>query len=179
MNLYNYTTTALEDWVTDLYLRRKIVLPRDINPEKIGIIFGIYIHYKPLPTRYDIFGRYKAININKHQESNLQKEEFLHELGHILRHSGHQTMMSDAFRELQEWDARNFTLYAALPHHMIKNYNLDDPYIIDQLSYDFCVTPTLCKTRLDKIKSNIIISQSTKNNSKRGMRNDRRKIMYG
>ncbi|WP_335633115.1 ImmA/IrrE family metallo-endopeptidase [Brevibacillus formosus] len=97
------------------------------------------------------FGRFKSITIDKRLPSLVQREHFYHELCHILRHAGRQIMMPAAFRELQEWDARNFTRYAALPLHMITVYDFKQPDVLDILSDQFKVTPQLCGERLQKI----------------------------
>ncbi|WP_371809544.1 ImmA/IrrE family metallo-endopeptidase [Halobacillus sp. Marseille-Q1614] len=118
--------------------------------------YQIFIHYKPHESRYTRFGRYEEIVINSTKDPLIQREQFFHEFCHALRHVGKQTMMPEAFRELQERDARNFTLYAALPYHMIKKYNLQDPEIIERLSQDFKVSPSLCVERLDQIQRRYI-----------------------
>lgn len=97
-------------------------------------------------------GRFRSITIDKRLPSNVQREHFYHELCHILRHAGRQIMMPEAFRELQEWDARNFTRYAALPLHMITKYDYKQPEIVEVLSEQFKVTPELCEERITRIR---------------------------
>ncbi|MFP3467941.1 ImmA/IrrE family metallo-endopeptidase, partial [Leifsonia sp. SIMBA_070] len=87
--------------------------------------------------------RFKSITIDKRLPSSIQREHFYHELCHILRHAGRQIIMPAAFRELQEWDATNFTRYAALPIHMLSSIEFSHPGIIDYLSSQFGVTPEL------------------------------------
>jgi Zn-dependent peptidase ImmA (M78 family) len=159
---FNYVTTALEDWVSNWYIRNSILKPRDINLTHISLKYGIYLHLKEMPARYDICGRYKAIVLDKRTTCQEQREQFFHELCHILRHTGHQSMMPEAFRQLQEWDAKHFTKYAALPHHMLRSYDLSDPNIISILSEDFKVTEQLCKERLERIKQNLLYSPYSK-----------------
>lgn len=60
-------------------------------------------------------------------------------------------MLLDAFRELQERDANHFTLYAALPHHMIMNYDFNESELIERWAHDFGVSYELCEERLIKI----------------------------
>lgn len=150
----SYITTALEDWVTNLYNRLNIQTPKDLKITRICRFFGIYFKRRDIPSRYDVIGRYKAIIVDSRLSIEEQREQFFHELCHILRHVGNQSMMPAAFRELQERDARHFTRYAALPHHMIKNYDLSDPYIVQMLSEDFRVTEKLCIDRLEQIHRN-------------------------
>ncbi|WP_181350522.1 ImmA/IrrE family metallo-endopeptidase [Thalassobacillus sp. CUG 92003] len=151
MNFPQYTTTALEDWVSNWYIKRKFQYPLDLKLRKIAMQYEIFIHYKPMESRYTRFGRYREIVLNSTLNKTIQREQFFHELCHAVRHVGKQTMMPDAFRELQERDARHFTLYAALPYHMVKSYNLDDPDLLERWSQDFKVTEELCKERFTQI----------------------------
>ncbi|SET00422.1 protein of unknown function [Salinibacillus kushneri] len=161
MALNNYATTALEDWVSNWYIRNYIDSPMDLKIEKIAQTYRIFIHQKEVPARFDIVGRYKAIVLDKRCSQEEQREQFFHELCHILRHTGHQTMMPESFRELQEWDANHFTLYAALPYHMIKQYDFENPGIISTLAQDFEVTEDLCRDRLNKINRKTTNMQSS------------------
>ncbi|MGI8316872.1 ImmA/IrrE family metallo-endopeptidase [Halobacillus mangrovi] len=152
MNFPQYTTTALEDWVSNWYIKRKFQYPLDLKLRKIAMQYEIFIHYKPFESRYARFGKYREIVLNSTLDRVTQREQFFHELCHAIRHVGKQTMMPEAFRELQERDAQHFTLYAALPFHMVKKYDLDDPELLDRWSYDFKVSYELCDERLEQIK---------------------------
>ncbi|MFD2924212.1 ImmA/IrrE family metallo-endopeptidase [Halobacillus naozhouensis] len=156
MNFPQFTTTALEDWVSQWYIKRNFLYPVDLKARKIAMQFEIFIHYKPLETRYTRFGRYKEIVLNSNLNKLIQREQFFHELCHAVRHVGKQTMMPEAFRELQERDAKHFTLYAALPYHMIRRYDIEDTDIIERWSHDFKVREKLCKERLDQIRRRYI-----------------------
>ncbi|MFJ8268494.1 ImmA/IrrE family metallo-endopeptidase [Peribacillus asahii] len=147
-----YPTTALEDWITNFYTRLNINHPRQINEEHIARNYRIFLHRKPLPSSFEVIGRYQGINIDSREPLEMQREMFFHELCHILRHSGIQSMMPNAFRELQERDAQHFTRYAAIPCHMLKYLDMYDPDIIDNMVSLFKVTPELCETRLLQIK---------------------------
>jgi hypothetical protein len=148
-----YLTSALEDWVTSFYMQLRILYPRQIKNEHIARMNDIFIHDKPIPAFHEVIGRYRGITLDKRESIEVQREMFFHELCHILRHCGVQSMMPAAFREMQERDARHFTRYAAIPYHMIKFIDLDDPYVIDQMVDKFKVTPELCKERLEQIHS--------------------------
>ncbi|MEI2466627.1 ImmA/IrrE family metallo-endopeptidase [Niallia taxi] len=150
-----YPTTALEDWVTNFYLRLNIQLPQEINEDNIAKEQRIFLHRKKIAPFYQIVGRYRGITIDIRESKNMQREMFFHELCHILRHSGNQILMNKAFRELQEWDTKNFTKYAAIPHHMIQYIPLTDENVIDHMVSIFKVTPKLCEERLIQIKKGI------------------------
>ncbi|MFP7469972.1 ImmA/IrrE family metallo-endopeptidase [Niallia taxi] len=162
MSTYNtyYQTTALEDWVTNFYLKLNIHSPQDINEDYIAREQRIFLHRKRIAPFFQIVGRYRGITIDLRETKNKQREVFFHELCHILRHSGNQGMMNKAFRELQEWDTKNFTKYAAIPHHMISYIPLYDENVIEQMANMFKVTPELCEERLNQIKKGISHNQN-------------------
>jgi hypothetical protein len=147
-----YSPTPLESWVSRFYLSLGIRRPNDLDESRIAKALNIFLVYKDVPSMSYEFGRFRSITIDKRLCPKVQRELFYHELCHILRHAGRQIMMPKAFRELQEWDARNFTRYAALPLHMIKDFDLKQPGIIGALSEQFKVTPELCADRLIRIR---------------------------
>lgn len=147
----SYSTTELEDWVTNFYIRLKINHPRQINIEYIARQYRIFLHKKPMPANFQVIGRYQGINIDSRESIEVQREMFFHELCHILRHAGVQSMMPEAFRQLQEWDARCFAKYAAIPYHMLNYVDINSPYVIDQMVDIFKVSPELCLERLEQI----------------------------
>jgi Zn-dependent peptidase ImmA (M78 family) len=153
VELYNYRKTALEDWVSNLYIRLKIIHPRQINEEYIARIYNIFINRSSLPSYHKVIGNFRGIYIDTRKSKEQQREIFFHEFAHILRHAGIQTMLPAAFRELQEWDARHFTKYAAIPSHMLKYVNFNDEYVIDQMASLFKVTTELCEERLEQIQN--------------------------
>ncbi|WP_408009090.1 ImmA/IrrE family metallo-endopeptidase [Pseudalkalibacillus sp. A8] len=107
-------------------------------------------------------GKFQEIVLDSRLPYIQQREQFFHELCHAVRHAGRQSIMPYSFYELQERDARHFTLYASLPTHMINDYNLSNPAIIDQWSRDFKIPKKVCVERLEKIKSRIVPSAKSK-----------------
>ena len=63
--------------------------------------------------------------------------------------------MNEPFRQMLEWEADNFVMYAALPYFMVKQYDLTNEYVIHDLVEDFKVTKDLCEKRLEQIKRRI------------------------
>jgi Zn-dependent peptidase ImmA (M78 family) len=150
-----HSPTPLELWVSDKYKKMKMLKPEDICEDKIAWIYKIFYFKKPIPSNSFENGKFKSITIDSRIVPPLQREQFYHEWCHILRHAGNQNMMPAAFRELQEYDARNFTRYAAIPLHMLDKYDLRDPFIIEHWQEDFKVTEELCAERLEKLKSKL------------------------
>ncbi|MED4530943.1 peptidase [Metabacillus fastidiosus] len=152
MSHTRYTTTILEDWVTSFYLKIKIRTPDDISEDYIAKQNEIYIKRANIPSRYDVIGSFRSITIDIRKDKLLQREIFFHELCHILRHSGRQGMIPEAFRQLQEWDSCNFVRYAAIPNHMLHFIDFNEPFVIEQMVKMFKVTPELCTERLMQIE---------------------------
>lgn len=150
-----YSPTPLESWVSRFYLSLGIREPIDLVESRIAKALNIFLVYKDVPSMSYEFGRFRSITIDKRLPAKIQRERFYHELCHILRHAGRQIMMPKAFRELQEWDARNFTRYAALPLHMITAFDFKQPGIIEVLSEQFKITPELCAERLKRIRDKV------------------------
>jgi predicted metallopeptidase len=156
MQLCHYYTTALEDWVTKLYTRLGIFHPTHIDIFFIAQKMNIFLREKPFPSTHQVVGRFRCITIDSRLSNEEKREAFFHELCHILRHVGVQSMMPEAFRELQERDAQNFTRYAAIPHHMLSFIDWNDLYIIEHMTNMFKVTPALCEDRLKQIRNRIL-----------------------
>src|SRR5690625_1109196 len=142
-----------------MYIRNKIMTPPDLKISRIARIFNVFVKQDSIPARFDIFGRYRGIVLDSRESIEVQREQFFHELCHILRHAGHQTMMPEAFRQLQEWDANHFTMYASLPYFMVREYDFNDPYLIHDLAEDFKVTEHLAKKRMEHIERNMLHHQ--------------------
>ncbi|MGG3800640.1 ImmA/IrrE family metallo-endopeptidase [Metabacillus fastidiosus] len=159
MSYTKYSTTILEDWITTFYLRMGIKEPADISEDYIAKKNEIYIKRANIPSRYDVVGRFRSITIDIRKDKLSQKEIFFHELCHILRHSGRQGMMPEAFRQLQEWDSCNFVKYAAIPNHMLHFIDFNEPFVIEQMVKMFKVTPELCEKRLIQIQKKKFFEQ--------------------
>mgnify|MGYP005750450739 CR=1 FL=1 len=153
---YYYSPTPLEKWVSKLYWKLNISTPADLDVEVIARHFRIYIHRKEIDTFAYENGNFRSITLDQRLPFENQREQFYHELCHLLRHCGWQAgMMPEAFRELQEWEAKRFVPFAAIPFHMLRNFDLvNDPDVIQQLSEKFKITPQLCIQRLEHIKRN-------------------------
>ncbi|WP_369793209.1 ImmA/IrrE family metallo-endopeptidase [Halobacillus sp. BBL2006] len=156
-----YTTTILEDLITQWYKSHKFTEPDDLNVYTIGSESQIFVTCRPTQASYMRVGKFQEIVLDSRLPYIHQREQFFHELCHALRHAGRQSFMPYSFYELQERDARHFTLYASLPTHMINDYNLSNPAIIDQLSHDFMIPRKVCIERLEKIKSRIVPSDKS------------------
>ncbi|MGM7683755.1 ImmA/IrrE family metallo-endopeptidase [Cytobacillus sp. Hm23] len=150
-----YEATLLETWVSIWYKKMNINQPTDILEETICQNNNIYFFRRPIPSYSYENGKFKSITIDSRIDASQQREQFFHELCHIIRHYGWQLqIMPPAFRELQERDAQHFTLYAAIPYHMLMSYNFKSSTIIETLVEDFKVSEQLCIERVKRIYRN-------------------------
>jgi Zn-dependent peptidase ImmA (M78 family) len=152
-----YNPTALEKWVSTMYIRKGVLLPGDLRRQNIEKVFRFDYLVLYSPAFFVEEEGVPYVVVDKRGTVQKQREQFFHELCHLLRHDGWQgDLMTEAFRELQEWDAKNFARYAAIPYHMlylIDFYDRNAAYIMSDI---FNVTVDLCMERLEKIKNRML-----------------------
>jgi Zn-dependent peptidase ImmA (M78 family) len=151
-----YHPTELENWISTLYIRKGVINPGDLSRRNIGKAFGIdyYVERSPAYCVEEESPQY--IVVDKRKSSVKQREQFFHELCHLLRHIP-VPGLPQSFRELQEWEARNFVKYAAIPNHMLYLIDFKDIYAPYIMSDIFKVTVDLCKERLERIKNQQLV----------------------
>jgi len=158
-----YQTTPLEEWIESRYQSIGIYSPGDLDIDNIAHWFGIDVFYMPGAKEEAIWDDDKAvIFLNSDKSAPEIREVFFHELCHPLRHAGNQFMLPGIFRELQETQANQFQLYAAMPFFMIREMRFprNERDIIHLFSEEFGVTHKLAARRLDQIKRRIYYGQA-------------------
>ncbi|WP_223491125.1 ImmA/IrrE family metallo-endopeptidase [Sutcliffiella horikoshii] len=152
----SYSPMPLEIAISNLFKRLQIFKPEQISEKKIARDLRIFLTTKPIRSVCYENGRFQSINIDQRLPVEMQREQFYHELCHLLRHSGWQLgIMPRDFHDLQEWDARNFVRYAAIPYHMLQFIDIDDPYVVDNMASVFKVTHELCQERLEQLQRRV------------------------
>lgn len=162
LKLNTYVPTCLEKLVIKFYQKIKVYHSHELDENSLASRLGIYLTYSDKACYSYESGKLKIINLDKNLPKKVSRERFFHEIAHVLRHAGYQLKMPKMFMDYQEWDAANFTRYAALPYHILKNYDLTQDNIIEQLSDDFCVTEKLCYERLEQIKRRKVLNDYNK-----------------
>lgn len=149
-----YKPTELEYWISQTYIRKGVMEPGDLSRKKIEIAFGFdyYLMYSPSFCVAEESTPYMIID--NREPIFQQREEFFHELGHILLHTPGK--LTKAFRDLLEGQARNFVKYAAIPYHMLKFIDFWDDNYLYEMSETFKVSLDLCCERSRQIKNHII-----------------------
>lgn len=151
---YVYKPFEVEKWVSNYYYKQGIVQPSDIDEKAIARSLGIFLSYKEQRSYSYEEGRFRMINVDSRLNQEQKREQFFHELCHLLRHCGYQILMPKAFRELQEFDSKRFTRYAAIPFGMLSLIDLKSPYAVQEMSITFNVSEDLCRERLEGIHRN-------------------------
>ncbi|MCL6458108.1 MAG: ImmA/IrrE family metallo-endopeptidase [Gorillibacterium sp.] len=154
-----YQATPLEQWVDTIYRQHGITSPDDLNIETLASITNTWVYYKPISSRYiDRGNDMYSVVIDSRLAPKEQWEEFLHELCHVLRHTGNQHQMPDQLVKWQEEHAAAFQLYAAIPLSMLKILEL--PHLqseaVGLLTEEFGVTSRLAERRLQQIQQRML-----------------------
>ncbi|WP_442601750.1 ImmA/IrrE family metallo-endopeptidase [Paenibacillus sp. KN14-4R] len=171
----HYRLTPLEYWIEDMYKRIQITQPSQLGIFEIAQKLNVWVYFMEMGSQaMDRNGVY-SICINRRISPQEQWEDFLHELCHVLRHSGNQVEMSDEFMDMQEVEANAFQLYAAIPYSMFKQLELPQTQheIIDLLAVEFRVTHALAQRRLEQIQRRVlqgIMDQAIRNKMDADMR---------
>ncbi|MED4581831.1 ImmA/IrrE family metallo-endopeptidase [Brevibacillus choshinensis] len=158
-----YQITVLEEWIETQYRSFGILLPLDLTIDHVGNSFNTHVIYMTGAKEEAIWDDEKAaIFLNPDKPVEEVREAFFHELCHPLRHAGDQLMLPRIFRELQETQANQFQLYAAMPFFMVKDIRLPSykDEAIGLLAQLFGVTPLLSKRRLEQIERRIYEARS-------------------
>ncbi|WP_342435965.1 ImmA/IrrE family metallo-endopeptidase [Paenibacillus sp. FSL L8-0436] len=159
MNFSNYFKTPLEQWIEEQYRANGVLIPLDLDIDRIAMIFGVDIVYydnSPFSENED-----KIIFIDRRDDYIEQRKIFFHELCHVIRHSGDQRVMPELFREAQENDANRFALYAMIPFFMIEQLQLpaNRSEVISLLVSEFQIYLDFAKLRLKQVEDRITESK--------------------
>ncbi|MDK7664356.1 ImmA/IrrE family metallo-endopeptidase [Cytobacillus oceanisediminis] len=160
-----YKPSELEMKIEKMYKERGILTPSDLDIHQVAKAFNIHIDYTfPEGPQNAIWDEEVSVVFLKSSEpEEKQQEVFFHEFGHTHLHCGDQSSMPfKPFRELQEFQANQFQMYAAIPFFMLKG--LDIPKYEYQtvllIQKTFKVSHKLARKRFEQIKSKILQSQS-------------------
>ncbi|MGG3798025.1 ImmA/IrrE family metallo-endopeptidase [Metabacillus fastidiosus] len=160
----NYQLTQLEENIKNLYINLGIELPYEIDIYHISNELDIWIYFHP--HKSEIFKRNGLFSMFLDEELSVQEQwqDFGHELGHIIRHTGNQHKLAIPFRALQENQANNFMYHFCVPTFMLLNYEINNFMNINDgisfISKAFNVTEEFAKRRLVQFKNQIYQAKS-------------------
>ena len=120
------STTHTEEFIMKLYNHMGILKPERLDSLKIAMNLGISVYHWPDNSQALFLKDQSYIFLNEQLTQQQQWQDFCHELGHILLHTGNQRRMSPLFREYQEYKANNFMYHACMPTFMLDELQLCD-----------------------------------------------------
>lgn len=149
-----YRTYAVEDEIAVTYQRYGITQPCQMQLWRIAEAFDIELRFYEGRSFVYYGDGQPVIFIDSRLSEIEQREDFFHELCHPLRHEGCQTKMPRLFKELQEIQAAQFQLYAALPFFLIKQVYDDIVNVSAKyLASLFQLSEALVHRRIEQIKA--------------------------
>jgi len=157
-----YQMTALEKWTEDLFERLGIKEPSQISIDYISERLNIWIHYLDVKSKgIEASAGMYSMFLDNRLSVGMQRMEFLHELCHLLRHAGTQSVMPEHYTQAQEDEADRFILYAAMPYSMISRGALPElrNEAVSSLTTEFQVPRELAVQRIDQIQRRIFQGQ--------------------
>lgn len=154
----HYQMTRIEEFTERLYKRIGISNTYQLTIEEIANRLNIWIYYTPMRSKaLEVRPGMFSLNIDSRLQPREQWIEFLHELCHLLRHAGNQTIMPEEFTQAQETEADAFAIYAAMPISMIKTMTLPER-CCDAAAYladEFKVPIDMAQRRLEQIRRRV------------------------
>lgn len=147
-----FVYTHLEDYIRDLYTSIGVTKPEQLDPRIIAPKLGFTVVY----LSFDSVSYDNIIYIDSRLPEEEQWQEFCHELGHVISHSGNQAKTHILFREYQEWKANNFAFQACVPTFMLNQIQLpiNEERAIDKIQLLFNVDCDFAKKRLNHYLNN-------------------------
>ncbi|BBP88644.1 hypothetical protein BsIDN1_22620 [Bacillus safensis] len=100
--------THLEEEIKRLYAKLQISGPAYRDMQRIASEFHVWVHYEDTGSMMIKHQGLYSIILNRSLSSEEQWQDFAHELCHVLKHAGNHFKMHKLFRELQEFQAKQF-----------------------------------------------------------------------
>lgn len=146
--LKNYIETYIEDLLSEW----EINYPGQLNMFYIADRLNILLHLYDGRSRGIFEGDEIYIFLNVNLTTQELWQDFCHELGHILRHTGDQRKMHPLQIQLQEWQADSFMYELCVPTGMLRQMNLpmDKKVAAMSIAVIFNVTEIFANERLSR-----------------------------
>lgn len=134
--------THTEEFIQKFYKLLKINKPQELDFRIISLQLKIKVFYWPDKSQALFLRENTYIFLNEQLTDSQQWQDFCHELGHVLLHTGNQLRMYPLFREYQEYKANNFMYHACVPSFMLDELEPSDLTVenvqrLFNVEYDF------------------------------------------
>lgn len=158
MYLTLYKPTEIELWISQIYQKNGIRYASDMDIDHIADIFNASVRVTKDETRVLYDDHFCLIFLHAYFREEQKREAFFHELCHPIMHVGNQHRLPAGLMQLQEIQAANFQLYAAMPAYMLEEF-MDIKYkhtFIKVLSGEFKLPLGFVQKRIDQIERRIL-----------------------
>ncbi|PCK21985.1 phage portal protein [Bacillus pumilus] len=142
--------THLEEDIQRLYSQLQISGPAYMDMQRIASEFNVWIHYEDTGSMMIKHQGLYSIILNRSLSPEEQWQDFAHELCHVLKHTGNHFKMHKLFRELQEFQAKQFMYHFCVPTFLLLQMKLPNlrQQAILQIAQTFHVTWAFAEKRL-------------------------------
>lgn len=151
----HYIMTQIEEYQETLYQRIGVTHPAHLTIEEIAGRLNVWLYFGPVGSKaLEVWPGMYSVNIDSRLNQQEQWLDFLHELCHLLRHAGDQSIMPEQFTRAQECEANAFMLYAAMPLSMIQRLHLPQSFdgCVEMLANEFRVPMGVAARRMEHIQ---------------------------
>lgn len=129
-----------------------------VSLEIVAHAAGVMWRYAPAETSSSIEQR--RVILDTRLSCLVLREDFAHELAHILIHVGSQGLLPDLFIDLQERQAQNLALYLLVPSHQLHPYLKElcprtEQQAIGAVAQHFKVSVDFAKRRWRKLQARL------------------------
>lgn len=162
MTFHFYKETQLEQLVTELYLTNGPGIHSPEHLQSFDLLSKSFdievVIYRGRPFTDKVA---RVVFLNEQHGHFLNRMNFFHEAGHIVRHEGDQRRMPKLFKDAQEAEAEAFALYAAIPFYILRQLDLPNHRreAIDYIARVFKVPLKFAGKRVDQIQRRILQAQ--------------------
>lgn len=145
-----YFLTHLEEDIKRLYAQLQISGPAYVDMHRIAAEFHVWVHYEDTGSMMVKHQGLYSIILNRALSPEEQWQDFAHELCHVLKHTGNHFKMHKLFRELQEFQAKQFMYHFCVPTFMLLQMKLPNlrQQATLQIAQTFHVTWAFAEKRL-------------------------------
>lgn len=154
-----YSTSHTEDFVKEMYTKIGIIEPQQLKFRHVATKLGVSIFYWKEYSQALFLKDYPYIFLNNSLTEQELTQDFFHELGHVLLHSGNQRKMTDSFRRYQENKANHFMYHACIPTFMLEDLDVMNctTRTIAEVQELFCVEHDFAFKRLEQFLNNRLL----------------------
>ncbi|TMV49403.1 ImmA/IrrE family metallo-endopeptidase [Paenibacillus mesophilus] len=158
MNLCWYKSNEMEEMICKKYRDNGIFYPSDLEIDRVATIYraDVATHKKETKTYWE--DDFAVIYLNAFLNELKKREDFFHEISHLILHIGNQYRMPELYMKMQEDQADQCQLYCAMPYFMLHDYKYieNKTTYIDVLSKEFRLPIQFVQKRINQIERRIL-----------------------